>query len=660
MRGRYDLKIKEPGAGKWVHVDLGDTDIAMNFEVNDIAEVKSATNNWSQEIRLPVTSTNNRLLEMAQHPQAATDLPYRTLPCRLYCDGIQIAGKGSYIIIRGIQGRYYKCQIAGGNKDFFNELKSKPVSDLNLGVFRLLMPSLNSDNWTDDKSLYPDRNACFMSLVTFIAQNTIPAGSQSVFNPVYVTGINFPFVRITAILDMIMDGSGYTLDDRSARHLYGNDALSLADLTDAETDTSAKAEIVSSSMYWVYYGYDPNLDREDKKGMAEFEIYSNEIHPQIGSFIINNRGDEQGITYESLVEQDVDVIVRQNPQYARVGWDFKLSVYSGDILVWSDERSPNQFVENDADFLNVHLPQNSKMRLGFTSEEAEAHDDQFIIEITNVRPQNECVWGAKFTISERLGFATQFDFLSFLMKTYGLTVNVDETTNRVCMFNYQLLYDNRRAAFTQKSDKVRYWTDKLNNDGNAALSFRLSEYARNNYIRFEDNETDGVSDSASITINDSVLNNEKDMFILPVQAGKDVPVRVSNNMIVPMPNIPLFELPAFDADKIPPIINMDVISNAKPVKIKPHIVSLAGSNQFYLITNHRPLQNIVSTCYSSLQKMLKKIRIIEAQFNLTPFDVKNFDFTKPVYLHQYGAFFYVLKISNYRVGYLTKVTLIKL
>ena len=119
------------------------------------------------------------------------------------------------------------------------------------------------------------------------------------------------------------------------------------------------------------------------------------------------------------------------------------------------------------------------------------------------------------------------------------------------------------------------------------------------------------------------------------KAGKDI---TQNNTVYPF--IPLYE---YSED------------NTREYKgADEHLIY--GTNK-----EHLKAQTIVDTYYSKLSgKLLKYAKILEIELMLTDMDIQDFNPFVPVYIKQFGKYFYVNKISNYISGKPTKVTLIKM
>jgi hypothetical protein len=229
---KYELRI-ETRDGEWHTADLGNETPYMNFQVNKIGDLKTRTGGYSQEIRLPKTGNNCRILDMLQHASSGSRFPYERHQCRLYVDGIPVAGKGSIFQVREVRGDVFACQIGVGNADFFETLKNREFSELNLDWFEVTKSELARWKEKTDKEGYFANNSDPYELLyaTFVARKNWPAGVK----PQFITGPGaiFPFVKVKAILEKVLEGfPGYSFE--CSINDYENDLLSIADLSDVE------------------------------------------------------------------------------------------------------------------------------------------------------------------------------------------------------------------------------------------------------------------------------------------------------------------------------------------------------------------------------------------------------------------------------------------
>jgi len=72
------------------------------------------------------------------------------------------------------------------------------------------------------------------------------------------------------------------------------------------------------------------------------------------------------------------------------------------------------------------------------------------------------------------------------------------------------------------------------------------------------------------------------------------------------------------------------------------------------------MENIASNYYGKLFSALQSPEVIKANFNLTTVDVTTFDFTRPIYISQFNAFYYCNKINQYKVDQLTQLELVRI
>jgi hypothetical protein len=140
----YELHIQ--GTDGWKQADLGGEIPVMNYQVNDIAELKDRQAEYSQALKLPKTPNNVRIFEHAGCFDIVTGFPYRRHNCRIYCDERTVAGDGSLLLLQKVSDTF-ECQIISGNANFFETLQNTKMSGLDLGTYRICNASTNPDAW---------------------------------------------------------------------------------------------------------------------------------------------------------------------------------------------------------------------------------------------------------------------------------------------------------------------------------------------------------------------------------------------------------------------------------------------------------------------------------------------------------------------------------
>ena len=141
----YELKIEDKNR-VWRTADLNNDAIPMSYQTNNIAELENRQANYSLTLKLPLSNNNCRIFDFADIPNVVSDFPYKTHECRLYANGFTLAGKGALLKPLRVSD-VFECQILSGIADFFNSLKNKQMSELDLGsVVRLNSADLRGGN----------------------------------------------------------------------------------------------------------------------------------------------------------------------------------------------------------------------------------------------------------------------------------------------------------------------------------------------------------------------------------------------------------------------------------------------------------------------------------------------------------------------------------
>jgi hypothetical protein len=71
-------------------------------------------------------------------------------------------------------------------------------------------------------------------------------------------------------------------------------------------------------------------------------------------------------------------------------------------------------------------------------------------------------------------------------------------------------------------------------------------------------------------------------------------------------------------------------------------------------------ERLLKSYYKTYAAAIRKPKLVKENFLLDPEDIAGFDFEIPVYLKQYGQYFFVKKINNYISGKTCLVELLRL
>jgi hypothetical protein len=651
MRQKYQILVEDK-SGVWRELELGGDKFAWTYQVNDIADLISRNASYSQALKIPRTARNTAIFDFANCFDAVTNNPYRRHNCRVYCADRTIAGKGSFLVILKIT-EYIECQILAGNASFFELLQESPMSDLDLGEFRITNRQMNPDTW---HPAYKIAYGSDVALTSYPYQNEI---SRYVM---YLRGVGakYPVISVDYILQDILSRHGYTFESNVD---YWKKMYLSIDSAEAE----ATAEDLHAFDGQVHtHGWAPvsgELPRVQFQWVIDNDADQN---ISINSYLDNV------ITYWTALGQTVRFTITSStagtPSDPKVIWiyikfadevkyeNFILFGGASSELVWEYENELNSIVPLDVRAFSDDEPISG---MGLTVK----------IEVIKAGTSENA--GGKLVLSERTGFETQFDFIKFFAQAFGLTLVVDEVSKKIHAYTLDLLYDNMKAG------KVIDWSGKVERDPGSSFSFTLKDYARENIITLEENSKDEYTDSVKLQIDNQTLKHSKELLKIGIGSGKDVMVDNLKGVEEIAASIPLIEVKPLsgDEDENPYTNGYEYcLYNASFPTTKPHLVELtdrtvpvsvtirsAVSTYDYHIANHVTAQRIFEMGYAILQdRMLKHAKWIEDKFYLTPEDVEKFDPSIPVFIEKYGAYFYVNKIKNFELEKLTSCELIKL
>jgi len=596
----------------WSILDLGDDKPAMNYQANNIAELKNRQADYSQNLKLPPTKNNCQLFGNSDSFDVITDFPYQKHNCRLFSNDSVLAGPGSFLILDRVTD-CFEVQILSGNADLFTTLGNSKMSDLNLGSCILGAKNIY-DGFTDGKYCY--------SLATFLK------GGSSVINPSLEHA--YPFVFIKPIIENILKSNGYNLPDGILETNLTDDqwnkkALSLCSLISSPDsfDLFKTAEgYINSSYDTGGAGYGGHLVDSGNGTFSKVDNQSFRLISKINGVIKLNivKTLISGLNPITLL---IEIVNETSVETIKTITDTGLTSEVIDINV-------NQGDSIKMTVTFVFPSSGSSLRVSFNTSDY----------ISNTVPV-----GGKLYFAPNIGFDTQLDFFKMFVQLFGLTISVDYETKTVKAFTMQKLYYNKPIA--------KDWSKKLNDIKTNELNFQTltASYGQSNFVRFDDNTDDNVKDSGSFLIQNNTLQITKDLFGIKLEAGLDVSIGSLSIANIPIEEKDTEGVITFKGGKSH-IIDIIEIHFTDPRF--PEILIRE------LLAKHAKVQSFIDSFYPGLITMLSDAKYKTDQFYLTDQDIEDFDPFIPVYISKYGAYFYVNKINNYISKTLTKVELVKL
>lgn len=653
----YELHILN-NQGRWIPLDLSDETPAMNYQVNTLADLKDRQSGYSQAIKLPRTAGNIRALGFVDVFPASTSVPYTQHPCRLLCAGLDISPKGGAVLyVDSVSKTAINVQVVSSTRSLVEILNDTPLSSEGIGdgdyiaPWDGVAPASASGKW-----LYT------LAVVDKAAQSRQPSVPFDIFTSGYdVPAVDrryiFPAVPLLETVRRIFAARGYTLstnlsdypsaadDYVSATKLVAIDTGGLPDggasaWGDSVSPPPATAE--TWNVEWQRNGENPSLvpvidmDFADPNGTGRLWRGVRFTAPSSGGVFRGKitagttRGDlTEKITYVAYRDFQGDT---QDKTLVASGVLDGQNALTFDVALEADER------------LNIGII--AYIRGGGTLGQIDISGWFWLFGSSD---NQEVQPGDSIDVLRSLGFSSQGDFVKAFLQTYGLTMDVDESTKTVHVDTFRNW--TARASAGSGID----WTDRLVETTEESLSFSISGYAQQNRILLKDNSDDQKTDTAVIRVEDTTLEATKDLFTLPFVAGRNLTGRIGAQTYT------LAALSTYEVSED----NENADRYSRDYKgSDAHLLTLSGNPVQVVITGsgsyrttlypvvHRAVQSYVDEYYNELQtSVLRRSRVLSARVLLTPLDIFSLDLFRPVYIGlPFGSWFYISKLSNFIAG----------
>ena len=219
-------------------------------------------------------------------------------------------------------------------------------------------------------------------------------------------------------------------------------------------------------------------------------------------------------------------------------------------------------------------------------------------------------FGSPYPITSNLPEIKIVDFVKTLCALLGVWCKQPKG-NELEFVPYGILADNEVNALDWTSIVIpSYYEERPQK-----TEYRVSEWARKNWLRYKENDGYNGEDDASLNIADDTLDVERELITLPFAASKTKPE---------------------------PRILM-----ARPTKTRRYIGG-SGSDDtkaVQLSMDGLSFNEILTARYGALARHLASARLITERVRMSDVELLSFDETKPVWLGQYGQTFAVLEIN---------------
>ena len=580
--------MKEELYIKGESVDLGDSEITLNFKSNLLGDISKITASNSYTIKLPRTNKNIRLL----------DFP-------------DVAGHESYMMRDYFNAEYYrngvklfdaKAVLISCSEDGFDVA-------LTWGMSEKFIQLMN-----DDKSIqeFADMALPWNSSTTY--DNGLVDGQLSHGYIRHNAGIDVdsnrdkifihPSVNCMRLLEEIASYYGLTMDWGSYKQYIELLYLPLISQKASSKYNFFEANITGTLDSDIKYVKFTQINRVDGINISNTETYGDVVR-----------------IYETSLDWELDILIYTNKHntlnvvelafYSNAQYIKSLQISSNDIGLCA-YKGVIPFDITEYSNITIRIRINNGALLGIIK----SYIKIFSEDVQSVS------YNQYYPIGSNLPDISVVDFIKQICWLFGLFAIKSDTG--VSFISVNKIIDNR--------DKAVDWSKKLVPTGWTAkeTSYTFGDFAQKNYLRYEENENAKSADGYMVVQN-KTLDHEKDLVKLPYTAGGD--------------NGDMRAVPYFKWSDDGTIVELEDCGD----RIMQLVISFdsQGKEDARLDFSDLKFQNRVSRFgLSSYQDLIKLPFVIKDTFRLTEIDLKNIDYSIPVYIERYAAFFAIISIKS--------------
>ena len=662
----YELLMKGIDGKVW-SLDLPLDAPAMNYQINNLAELKDRNASYSQRISLPRTTHNEQAFQFSFEVGSGSGVPYMKFPCQLFYEGALISPAGAVLNIVDVSDTSIGVQILGATVDLFDTLNNTDAKDPGDGMF-LLKWYTDTMGQTERYLSGPEKaKVLYFWLYATLQKNpNSPPSAMEAIRQVYELDKFYPHLNWYDLVTWIFDRAGYSLEtdvnpvDRAEMFLPCTYPV-LADNPEAPR---------ASGIGWIR---DPSVGTTGVTWIGSPGVTLSDpvagrltIDPQAGTFNWMTLWDTTimfGLSWTNISAIQKSSVAVKVTHYKNDGTSAVVLTRS-----WSSGSSGSASVDIQME-AGEHILVSGTLAIAVNP--VNSFDMRFPVRITappvpETSPGDKPQPGLTYDLLASTGFKSLGDIVKAFVQLFGLTVDVNPVTKVARAYSIQEFYNRRSLS-------GKNWSDKLIKGKDTKLTFQLSSYAQSNEIKLEDNKDNNVTDSYKFSIPDVNLQPTKLLFQIGFLAGLNQRLYDADttNKDHTLANYPIWT------------VNRGRMENGKMTETtweynvlsKPMVVHINKSDfmrpkvkvgrtltQIRLYTAYfKNLKYYVPKYYDKLiNNILKRPKTLQVQILLDSLDIQSLDLFNPIWLEEHGFWFYVSKINNFQAGKISKVDLIRM
>jgi hypothetical protein len=576
-------------------VDVGDTDISLNYKSNLLTDISKIVSNNSYTIKLPKTAKNLALIECAHLPSSTTKFPYLKHVGNVLRNGIIIV-KDANVVLLSVS-EYIETALSWGNVTNFAEIVSsdKKLTDLEYGT----------EEGTD-----------------WVVWNN--KGSNSAQFPLINYGFNsgdsnvwyHPAITVKWILEKIQEESGVTFNFPSDKKTFidkmivplltRNDSQKINDAFPSSLQMVGYV-IVESTFSYLKLNY---IGDSTQQYASVGGPYGDRLYTKY-PITLKVKG-----TIEMLVQYNSGMDV--NNQYLNLR--VSQSDSSGNISSVSTIERKNYAAYIEAP--NVRLLFNfddlvsieSDEFMHFTIKAIATGASSSVLSLT-VYDRNEISFGEKFPLVPNLPDIKQIDFIKAVSSMVGLFA-LPDGENGIKFIPFDNLSANKSKAVDWTNRVIMAYDSVTPRN----LQYTLDNIAQNNWFRYKEDDNVMGNYDGNIQVDDATIEYERDAITLPFSA-------CSTKGGVAY--IPLY--------------SYNEEGELEYNKTNPRILLLDGTKGIF---KGLEWTTLIANNYQTYKGLINNAKVVTEYIRLNSIELRDLEMDIPVYLAQYGCYLAIIEIKT--------------
>lgn len=635
--------------------------IVMSYAVNNLFEIENRQGSYSNTFKIPATKKNNLILGFSNNVLSISDLPYTKIPCLIYTDGL-LEVEGIAQIITASRSEY-EIRILSGNSNWFELIADKSIQSALFGCafsqyWNVLTVSASRANIWTDVFIYPN--------IDYGELFFLPAGPYDItFDKLY------PAVYAKYLFKKIFEDAGLSIESDWFENdpLFEKQIIPFSSDWKRDRDYSTRnrcnytlgTDVIQNAAGFIPINVHTNVGHVLDSPCFNFRLGDTITIPSTPFFLNPIRQiaetfctlDGAIVTVNFNINYETDTLATCAGTTTQIICDYVDINGNTQLFNFFPVVSGCQAFTNVTGSITLNDVGRGGLRISMQQCKIYAGSTfDFIIEPSGL-DEGDLDINTAFnflTLGGILPDISRTDFILSIANQYGLIFEQTPLTNNVKIFQFGKIIGNIPNAID--------WSKKLDLSDDPTISFLSDNYSRNNYFQYAEDSEDAYLlrqpnyGRGNFIVNADANNTEQIIF----QSVFSAVIRLlSFSGSLELAYIPSNEGTAFTiVNGRFAYVNFDA-STAITINGQPLLIPQPNVYFEELI-----FQNLLDKNYPLLTQTINSNKAVTCLIRLNNLDVNQLDFSRPIWIDYFGAYFYLNEISQYKVNEKdsTQITLI--